>query len=137
MPMANSRPNHSQPDTARTARTIQLVVFMVRGFKKSAFILHLGAFTHDIEVAKAGDDPDDEAQVEKEHIIEYLREPIPKPAADGDGENQGKADGAGLVTTGEQFFEKLFGIFLQGSILGHRLGGLVQNLTKGIITLVL
>jgi hypothetical protein len=109
---------------------------MVRGFKKSEVIL-LSAFTNDIDVAKAGDDANDEAQVEKKHVIEYLGEPVPKPAADGDGENQGKADGAGLKTAGEQFFEKLFGIFLQGSILGHRLGGLVQNLTKGIITPVL
>jgi hypothetical protein len=109
---------------------------MVLGFKKSELILHLGAFANDIEITKAGDDPEDEAQVKKEHIIEYLGEPIPKPAADGDGKNQSKTNGTGLVTAGEQFFEKLFGIFLQAPILGHRLRGLVQKLTKGIITRV-
>jgi len=61
-----------------------------------------------------------------------LGEPIADAAADGDGKDQGKADGAGLITAGKQLFEKLFGIFLQAPLPTGQACRSCKNSQKGI-----
>lgn len=94
--------------------------------------LHLGAFAHNIQIPEASNDADDQPQIKKQHVIELEGEPITEPTADGDGKDQGKADGTGFIAAREEFLEKFFSLFLQLPTLGLLTRPSCKNSQKGI-----